>query len=76
LVFDSSVGVGDYKDEGDQGSESPREADVGVGLFGLGEMDSLYVRKGLEGYKNTGIVLKFVEFDQDSRGYVGCEDDL
>jgi len=39
-------------------------------------MGSPYVRKGLEGHKNTGFVLKFVKFEQDSKGYVVCEDDL
>jgi hypothetical protein len=73
LVSDLSVGVGEDRDEGDQGSENPREVDIGLGVFGFGEMDSPYVRKGLERQKNTVFVSKFVECEQDSKGYWGLK---
>lgn len=40
---------------------SPRDAAIGVGLFDLGEMGSLHVYKGLEGYKYYGF-FRFVFF--------------
>jgi hypothetical protein len=42
-----SVGVGEERDEGDQGSESPREAEIDLGVFGLGGIESPNVRKRL-----------------------------
>jgi len=88
LVYDSSVGVGEYSDEceslvdrmvqmcSDQGGVSPRYIAIEVGLFGLGEMGSPHLCKGSEGDKYYGFASKFVEFEQDSRVYVGCEDGL
>jgi hypothetical protein len=49
-----SVGVGEERDEGDQGSESPREAEIDLGVFGLGGIESPNVRKGLNVQENIG----------------------
>jgi hypothetical protein len=46
-----SVGEGEERDEGDQGSKSPREAEID-----LGERESPNVRKGLNVLENIGCV--------------------
>ncbi len=46
-----SVGIGEERDEGDQGSKSPREAEID-----LGERESPNVRKGLNVLENIGCV--------------------
>jgi hypothetical protein len=71
-----SVGVGEERDEGDQGSESPRETEIDLGVFGLGGIESPNVRKGLNVQENIGYVSEIVECEQELKGYVGCEDDL
>jgi hypothetical protein len=71
-----SVGIGEERDEGDQGSESPTEAEIDLGVFGLGGIESLNVRKGLNVQENIGYVSEIVECERELKGYVGCEDDL
>ncbi len=56
----------------DQGGVTLRDVSIGVGLFGWGEMASPHVCKGSKRDKYFGFVSKFVEFQQDSRGYMGC----
>ncbi len=66
-----SVGEGEERDEGDQGSESPTEAEID-----LGGIESPNVRKGLNVQENIGYVSEIVECERELKGYVGCEDDL
>jgi hypothetical protein len=66
-----SVGIGEERDEGDQGSESPTEAEID-----LGGIESPNVRKGLNVQENIGYVSEIVECERELKGYVGCEDDL
>jgi hypothetical protein len=43
---------------------------LGWGFLGLGERGSPHVCKALEGYKYSGCVSKFVEFEQRFKGCV------
>lgn len=55
---------------------SPRDVAIGMGLIGLGETRSPHMCKGSEGDKYSRFVSRFVEIEQDTGGYVGCEDGL
>jgi hypothetical protein len=73
LVSVLSVGVGEDRDEGDQESESPRKAEIN---FGLGEIESPNVSKGLKVQEMIGEVAELVECEKELKDYVGCENEL